>query len=67
MEVRHEDPSVRIRCAGRMPKVNLQIRQENEGAVKFYQRLGYAVDKVICMGKRLEHDEATSPPADHSG
>lgn len=41
------------------PKVNLQIREENGVTIKFYQSLGYAVDKVISMGKRLEHDHAT--------
>jgi ribosomal protein S18 acetylase RimI-like enzyme len=45
-----------LRKAG-CPKVNLQVREENEGAVQFYQRLGYAVDQVISMGKRLEKDD----------
>lgn len=46
-----------LRKAG-CPKVNLQVREENEGAVMFYQRLGYAVDQVISMGKRLEKDDS---------
>jgi ribosomal protein S18 acetylase RimI-like enzyme len=45
-----------LRQAG-CPKVNLQVREENEVAVTFYQRLGYAVDQVISMGKRLEKDD----------
>jgi ribosomal protein S18 acetylase RimI-like enzyme len=43
------------------PKINLQVRTTNAEAVAFYDRLGYAVDNVISMGKRLEAD--TSPGA----
>ena len=39
------------------PKVNLQIRGSNSSAVEFYRRLGYRVDDVISLGKRLERDE----------
>lgn len=35
------------------PKVNLQVRTTNRAVVGFYQALGYAVDDVISMGKRL--------------
>jgi ribosomal protein S18 acetylase RimI-like enzyme len=38
------------------PKLSLQIRSTNERVVAFYQRLGYAVDPVISMGKRLIPD-----------
>lgn len=41
------------------PKINLQVRAENQEVVGFYERLGYAVDRVISMGKRLEHDDVT--------
>jgi len=40
------------------PKINLQIRTSNQGVIEFYRRLGYAVDDVVSMGKRLEHDDA---------
>ncbi|MGA9278456.1 GNAT family acetyltransferase [Ilumatobacter sp.] len=40
------------------PKINLQIRSDNAVAVQFYERLGYAVDHVVSMGKRLVDDEA---------
>jgi ribosomal protein S18 acetylase RimI-like enzyme len=40
------------------PKINLQIRSSNQGVIEFYRRLGYAVDEVVSMGKRLEHDGA---------
>ncbi len=29
-----------------------------EAVIEFYRRLGYSVDEVVSMGKRLEHDEA---------
>lgn len=42
------------------PKINLQIRATNQGVIEFYRRLGYAVDEVVSMGKRLEHDDGHS-------
>jgi len=41
------------------PKINLQIRTSNHGVIEFYRRLGYSVDDVVSMGKRLEHDGAS--------
>jgi ribosomal protein S18 acetylase RimI-like enzyme len=41
------------------PKINLQIRAENSAAIQFYERLGFSVDDVVSMGKRLVHDEST--------
>ncbi len=38
------------------PKINLQVRTSNRGAIAFYERLGYALDDVVSMGKRLEQD-----------
>jgi ribosomal protein S18 acetylase RimI-like enzyme len=38
------------------PKINLQIRSANPQAIEFYRALGYVVDDVISMGKRLEPD-----------
>lgn len=38
------------------PKINLQIRADNSAAVRFYERLGYSVDDVVSMGKRIVHD-----------
>jgi len=35
------------------PKVNLQIRTSNPSAIEFYQRLGFNLDEVVSMGKRL--------------
>ena len=39
------------------PKINLQIRTSNHGVIEFYRHLGYSVDDVVSMGKRLEHDD----------
>jgi ribosomal protein S18 acetylase RimI-like enzyme len=38
------------------PKVSLQIRRSNQAVIDFYQRLGYSVDDVVSMGKRLIED-----------
>ena len=38
------------------PKVNLQIRNENEVAMAFYERLGFERNPVVSMGKRLQQD-----------
>ncbi len=39
------------------PKINLQVRTSNHEVIEFYRRLGYAVDDVVSLGKRLEHDD----------
>lgn len=39
------------------PKINLQVRSANRAVIEFYRRLGYAVDEVVSMGKRLEPDD----------
>jgi ribosomal protein S18 acetylase RimI-like enzyme len=36
------------------PKINLQVRGSNEKVLAFYQRLGYAVDDTVSLGKRLD-------------
>lgn len=38
------------------PKVNLQVRAGNEQVIAFYERLGYADDATVSMGKRLIPD-----------
>jgi ribosomal protein S18 acetylase RimI-like enzyme len=45
-----------LRVAG-CPKINLLVRSENDGVIGFYRSLGYAADPVVCLSKRLEHDE----------
>jgi ribosomal protein S18 acetylase RimI-like enzyme len=44
-----------LREAG-CPKINLQVRSTNHAVIEFYERLGYALDDVVSLGKRLEHD-----------
>ncbi len=44
-----------LRAAG-CPKINLQVRPDNKAAVAFYERLGFAVEGAISLGKRLEVD-----------
>lgn len=38
------------------PKVNLQIRTSNLDAVRFYESIGYSMDDVVSMGRRLIDD-----------
>ena len=51
-----------LRAAG-CPKINLQVRTSNISVIEFYKRLGYAIDDVVSMGKRLEKDEMKNQPA----
>lgn len=44
-----------LRAAG-CPKINLQVRSTNRDVIEFYQRIGYVIDDVVSMGKRLERD-----------
>lgn len=39
-------------------KINLQVRSGNAGVVEFYERLGYRVDEVVSLGKRLDGNES---------
>ena len=34
-------------------KINLLARTENQAVRGFYEKLGYGVNEVICMGKRI--------------
>ncbi len=38
------------------PKINIQIRSDNVAVIRFYESLGYRVDRVTSLGKRLEDD-----------
>jgi ribosomal protein S18 acetylase RimI-like enzyme len=46
----------RLTTAG-CPKINLQVRATNREALKFYESIGFSVDDVVSMGKRLEPDK----------
>lgn len=48
-----------LRAAG-CPKINLQVRRTNAAVIAFYEAIGFAVDDVVSLGKRLEHD---TPPS----
>ena len=37
-------------------KFNMQVRSSNAAVVESYQRLGFSVDDVVSLGKRLEAD-----------
>ena len=39
------------------PKINLMVRTSNTGVIAFYEALGYQLDDVVGMGKRLVSDE----------
>jgi ribosomal protein S18 acetylase RimI-like enzyme len=45
-----------LRKAG-CPKINLQVRSNNDEVIAFYRNLGYKVDEVVSLGLRLEPDE----------
>jgi ribosomal protein S18 acetylase RimI-like enzyme len=38
------------------PKINLQVRTTNHAVIEFYQRIGFKLDDVVSLGKRLEED-----------
>lgn len=38
------------------PKINLQVRTDNEDAIGFYLRQGFAREELIDLGKRLIED-----------
>lgn len=37
-----------------VPKINLQVRTSNKDVIAFYQSLGFKIDDVVGMGKRLD-------------
>ncbi|MGD0649765.1 MAG: GNAT family acetyltransferase [Verrucomicrobiia bacterium] len=42
------------------PKINLLARNTNRTVIEFYQRIGYSVDEVVSLGKRLEQDDKST-------
>ena len=53
----------RLRSMG-CPKINLQVRTSNAEVIEFYKAVGYSVDDVVSMGKRLEEDERLAAESD---
>ena len=39
------------------PKVNVQVRGTNSSAIDFYRQIGYRIEDVVGLGKRIEHDD----------
>ncbi len=39
------------------PRINLQVRSSNKDVIELYQAIGYTVDNVVGLGKRLKEDE----------
>src|SRR5262249_44002053 len=50
------DEAERLLRASGCPKINLQVRSNNQEVIDFYRRIGYHLDEVVSFGKRLEHD-----------
>lgn len=48
-----EFAEARLRELG-CPKINLQVRGTNAKALAFYERLGFARDDIVSLGKRLD-------------
>ncbi len=51
-----EEAEAKLRSAG-CPKINLQVRKTNTEVIHFYESIGYSIDRVVSMGKRLIQDE----------
>jgi ribosomal protein S18 acetylase RimI-like enzyme len=51
------DEAERLLTKRGCPKVNIQIRSGNEEVLDFYRSLGYELDEVVSMGKRLIPDQ----------
>lgn len=50
-----EEAEARLRALD-CSKINLQVRTSNADVIEFYKRIGFSVDDVVSMGKRLEED-----------
>ena len=50
------DEAERLLRESGCPKVNLQVQSTNTEVIDFYRSLGFTVEDVVNLGKRLEHD-----------
>ncbi len=48
-----EERLLQIGC----PKINIQVREGNTGALNFFKKIGYNVEERISLGKRLIEDQ----------
>jgi ribosomal protein S18 acetylase RimI-like enzyme len=55
-----EEVEARLLAMG-CPKINLQVRAGNSAIVEFYEAVGYKLDDILNMGKRLKEDEPFTP------
>ena len=55
-----EEAEARLLAMG-CPKINLQVRAGNQSVVEFYEAVGYKLDDILNMGKRLKEDEPFGP------
>lgn len=39
-------------------KINLLVRAENEAVRGFYEKLGYEINPVLCMGRKIGWDDS---------
>ena len=46
----------KLRALG-CPKIDLMVRNSNQAVIAFYQAIGYDLDPVVVLGKRLQADE----------
>jgi ribosomal protein S18 acetylase RimI-like enzyme len=51
-----EEAEARLRAAG-CPKINLQVRASNAAVIEFYRAIGFKMDDVVSLGKRLVPDD----------
>ena len=51
-----EDIEAKLLALG-CPKINLQVRTKNRAVIQFYGQIGYHIDDVVSLGKRLISDE----------
>ena len=47
-----EEAEMLLRAEG-CPKINLQVRRTNANVIRFYEKIGYKVDDVVSLGKRI--------------
>jgi ribosomal protein S18 acetylase RimI-like enzyme len=47
------DEAERLLLLEGCPKINLNVRNNNTQVIAFYERLGFTVDAVVGMGKRI--------------
>jgi len=50
-----EEAESRLGALG-CPKINLQIRSSNADVMEFYKSIGFSIDDIVNMGKRLDVD-----------